>query len=140
MPDALDAAATEATRAPGEPVLTHNAHGHVWRFGQIDVRPARLRRYAALAESLAGRRPDQISGPEAIELSATAEDMLRSALPAADRARFDDAPFGGAEIGALISDYFAALGIGPGESAASPASSSPTAKRSRPTSRRRTRR
>jgi len=139
MSDALDALATEATR-DGAPVLVRTLHGRTWRFGQIDVRPSALRRYAALAEALSGKRPDQINPTDAIELSATAEDMLRSALPVVDRQAFDTAPFGGADIQALISDYFTALGVGPGESVASPDFSPRTGKRSRPTSQRRGRR
>lgn len=137
MSDALDAAAAEATREPGAPVLVRHLHDRTWRFGQIDVRPSALRRYAALADALAGKRPDQINPGDAIELSATAEDMLRSALPLADRGDFDTAPFGGADIQALIADYFTALGAAPGESVASPVSSPSTGKRSRRTSPRR---
>jgi hypothetical protein len=140
MSDALDAVAAEATRPAGAPVLVRVLHGRTWRFGTIDVRPSALRRYAALAESLAGSRPEQINPRDAIELSAVAEDMLRSALPAADRGVFDTAPFGGADIQALIGDYFDALGVDPGESAASPGSSAGTRRRSRPTSPRRERR
>lgn len=140
MSDALDALAGEATRPTAGPVLVRTLHGRTWSFGQIDVRPTALRRYAALAEALAGKRPDQISPADAIELSATAEDMLRSALPSADRAAFDTAPFGGADIQRLVTDYFTALGVDPGESAASPASSAGTRRRSRRTSAPRARR
>jgi hypothetical protein len=66
--DALEPLAAEAARTGG-PVLTLTLHGRVWRFGQIDVRPARLRRYAALAEALAGKRPEDIGPTDAIELS-----------------------------------------------------------------------
>jgi len=41
---------------------------------------------------VAGSRPAEINGGQAVELSAMAEDMLRSALPPADRDAFDDAP------------------------------------------------
>ncbi|GIG63644.1 hypothetical protein Lfu02_80160 [Longispora fulva] len=132
----VDALAAEATRAPGDPLLVRTMHGRVWRFGQLDIRPAALRRYATLADRLAGRADHQIAATEAIEVSAVAEDMLRSALPTADREAFDTAPFSGTEIGAMIADYFGALGVGPGESVASRASSSSTRGRSRRTSRR----
>jgi hypothetical protein len=132
--------AAEATRAPGDPLLVRTRYGRTWRFGALDVRPARLRRYAALAESLGSRRPEEIGAAEAIELSAVAEEMIRSALPAADRDAFDNAPFTGTEIAELCEAYFAALGVDAGESAASPASSEITGTRSRPTSRRRGRR
>ncbi|MEV6526890.1 hypothetical protein AB0M43_33660 [Longispora sp. NPDC051575] len=139
MNDNLDAAASEATRKPGDPLLVRQMHGHTWRFGAIDVRPAALRRYAALADRLAGRADSRIAPGEAIEISAVAEDMLRSALPPGDRDRFDTAPFSGTEIGELIGEYFGALGVGPGESVASRASSASTRGRSSQTSRRRRR-
>ncbi|WP_018348227.1 hypothetical protein [Longispora albida] len=134
MTDQLDALAAEANRKPGDPVLIHKAHGRTWVFGEIDARPSRLRRYAALADRMTGR--GDLDAAEAIEVSAVAEDMLRSALPAADRDRFDDAPFSGSDIARLIADYFGALGVGPGESVASRGSSRNTRGRSRQTSRR----
>ncbi|GIJ50033.1 hypothetical protein Val02_69190 [Virgisporangium aliadipatigenens] len=133
---ALDAVAAEATRDRAAPLLERRMHGRTWRFGTIDVRPARLRRYAVLAESVEGRPAEEISGAQAVELAGMAEEMLRSALPAVDRDAFDDAPFTGTEIGELISSYFAAVGVGPGESAASPVSSPRGRRRSRRTSRR----
>lgn len=134
----LDAVADDATRDPAAPVLTRTMYGRDWAFYTLDVRPSKLKRYAALAERVAGKDNAKISDAEAIELSSVAEDMLRSALPAADQLAFDDAPFTGTDIGALIVDYFGALGVEPGESPASPASSSSTAKRSRQTSKTRT--
>lgn len=138
MPDTLDTVAAEAARDPSAPVIAPTLYGRQWRFGMLDVRPSKLKRYAALAERLAARDKDAISDAEAIELSAVAEEMLRSALPAADQQAFDDAPFTGSDIGRLIVEYFQALGADPGESAASPGSSATTAKRSRPTSKRST--
>lgn len=115
-------------------VLTRRMYGRTWRFGTPDIRPTRLRRYAQLADALAGKSTRDITGVEAIELSAVAEEMLRAALPADDREAFDDAPFTGTDIGDLATAYFAALGVGPGESAASPTSSRATRRRSRRTS------
>jgi hypothetical protein len=138
MSDALDAVAAEAARG-SRPVLTTTMHGRRWRFGRLDVRPSRLRRLADLARKLAAADPGTVTDADAIELSAHAEDLLRSALHTDDQVAFDDAPFTGSEISALAQDYFDALGATLGESAASPASSSTTAKRSRPTSRRRRR-
>lgn len=138
MSDTLDAVAGEASRDPSAPILERRMHGKAWRFGVLDVRPSKLRQFAAVATRLADRDQSQISDAEAIELSAVAEDMLRSALPPADRDAFDVAPFTGTDIAALIVDYFGALGADPGESSASPASSPSTAKRSRQTSPKRT--
>lgn len=137
MTDALDAVAGEATRNSG-PVLVKNMHGRVWRFGALDVRPTRLRRLAALARALANTDPADISDADAMDLFADAEDMLRGALPAADRPAFDTAPFTGTDVAQLAEEYFAALGTNLGESPASPASSRTTRRRSRPTSRQRT--
>ncbi|CAM3433411.1 hypothetical protein [Stackebrandtia soli] len=131
MADSLDAVAAEATTDPNATVLTRRLYGRTWRFGRPDIRPAKLRRYAALAEGVNGA---EMSGVEAIELSAAAEDILRSALPAADRDAFDDAPFTGSDIGELVAAYFGELGVSPGESSASPRSSSRTRTRSRRTS------
>lgn len=138
MTDNLDAVAAEATRDPSAPILERTMHGRVWRFGTLDVRPTKLRQFAAVAQRIAGVDESNISDAEAIELSAVAEEMLRSALPPADRDAFDTAPFSGSDIGALIVDYFAKLGADTGESSASPASSSNTAKRSRQTSKKAT--
>lgn len=135
MNDVLTAAASEAQRKPGDPVLTRTMHGQTWRFGTPDIRPSRLKRYAILADAVAGKRPDQISNAEAVELASIAEEMLRLALPTGDRAAFDDAPLSGTEIGQLAADYFAELGVSAGESVASPASSRPGRRRSRRTSR-----
>lgn len=136
MNEALDSVAGEAKRDPDEPILVRAMHGREWRFGPLDVRPSRLRRYAALAEAVAGKSPEQITNAEAMELAAIAEEMLRHALPAQDRDAFDEAPFGGNDIGELARDYFAKLGVTAGESVASPVSSSRGRRRSRRTSRR----
>ncbi len=136
MTDTLSAAAREAQRDPHAPVLTRTLAGRTWKFGPLDIRPARLRRYAILAEQVAGKKPEQISNAESIELSAIAEEMLRLALPAEDREAFDEAPLSGTDIGRLAADYFAQLGVSAGESPASPASSPRGRRRSRRTSRR----
>lgn len=136
MTDTLSAAAREAQRDPDTPILTCTLAGRTWRFGPLDIRPARLRRYALLAERVAGKKPEQISNTEAIELSSIAEEMLRLALPAEDRDAFDEAPLSGTDIAHLAADYFAELGVSAGESPASPASSPRGRKRSRRTSRR----
>jgi len=136
MNDVLTAAAGEAARKPGDPVLVHTVHGRTWRFGTPDIRPSRLKRYAVLAEAVAGKKPEQISNAEAVELASIAEEMLRLALPPADREAFDEAPLSGTEIGRIAADYFAALGVSVGESVASPASSPGGRRRSRRTSRR----
>lgn len=136
MPDILAAAAREAHRDREKPILTRTLAGRTWKFGSLDIRPTRLRRYAVLAEQVAGKNPEQISNAEAVELSAIAEEMLRLALPAEDREAFDDAPLSGSDIARLAADYFAELGVTAGESAASPASSPRGRKRSRRTSRR----
>ncbi|MEV4414015.1 hypothetical protein [Catellatospora sp. NPDC049609] len=136
MSDTLTAAAAEAQRDPTAPILSRVLAGRRWDFGTLDVRPSQLKRYAVLAEMVAGKRPDQITNGEAVELAAIAEEMLTLALPPADRAAFEDAPLTGTDIAALAADYFASLGVGAGESSASPASSRNTRKRSRRTSRR----
>ena len=136
MNDVLTAAAGEAARKPGDPVLVHTVHGRTWRFGTPDIRPSRLKRYAVLAEAVAGKKPEQISNAEAVELASIAEEMLRLALPPADREAFDDAPLTGSDIAGLAADYFAGLGVSAGEFAASPASSRRGRRRSRRTSKR----
>jgi len=136
MNDVLTAAADEAARKPGDPVLVRTVHGCTWQFGTPDIRPSRLKRYAVLAEAVAGKKPEQISNAEAVELASIAEEMLRLALPPADREAFDEAPLSGTEIGTLAADYFEALGVSVGESVASPASSPRGRRRSRRTSRR----
>lgn len=136
MTDDLTAAANEARRNPDDPILVRTIAGKTWRFGPLDIRPSKLRRYAALAESVAGKKPEHINGTEAIELASIAEEMLRGALPPADREAFDDAPLTGTQIGQLAADYFTELGISAGESVASPAHSRNTRQRSRRTSRR----
>jgi len=135
--DPLDALANEATTAPDVPLYEREMYGRVWSFGRPDIRPARLRAYAALARKV---DTDKATGADAIELAACAEDILRSALPRAERHAFDAAPFDGTDIDDLARGYFAAVGIGPGESSASPAPSPTTLAPSRPTPRRRTRR
>jgi hypothetical protein len=132
----LSAAALEADRSRRAPILAHTLAGRTWQFGPLDVRPSRLKRYAVLAELVAGKRPDQITNAEAVELAAIAEEMLTLALPPADRQAFEDAPLTGRDIATLAQDYFAALGVSAGESSASPASSRSTRRRSRRTSRR----
>lgn len=136
MSDALDAVADEATTDPEAPILTRRMYGRRWEFGKPDMRPKVLRRYAALANRLDDA--DDLDGADAIELSAVAEDILRSALPRGDRQAFDDAEFDGSDIAELCRAYFDRLGASPGESVASPRSSSRTRDRSRRTSRRRT--
>ncbi|MGH8881861.1 MAG: hypothetical protein ACRD0P_31690 [Stackebrandtia sp.] len=136
-PDNLDAVVAEADADadPEAPVYETTMHGRVWTFHKPDVRPAALRRYKALAAKVTATGTDNISDDEAIELSATAEDMLRSGLATpAEREAFDLAPFGGTEIGELSRAYFTALGATAGESSASPAPSPNTVARSRRTS------
>lgn len=127
----LEAVQKEANKGP---VLTVRMHKRVWRFGQANLRPSRIRALRDVAERLDGKKTD---GEDALEIMAAMEDLLRSALPRGEQHAFDVAPFDAEEIADLASQYFKALGVEPGESSASPGSSTSMARQSRRTSRRR---